>query len=157
MYHTCQKQFSLLCCFDLSKAFDTVWTRGLLHKLATLGVTGVSLQWLTSYLTERRQSVRIGHALSAPLTVHSGVPQGSILGPLLFNVYVNDVASLDHTSLYADDTALHITEPGLLEACDSLQYHINQVVRWMSAWKLCPNVSKTAIFCIPPPPPTTLQ
>ena len=75
-----QKQFSLLCFFDLSKAFDTVWTRGLLHKLAAFGVAGTCLQWLTSYLTERRQSVRIGHALSAPLTVHSGVPQGSILG-----------------------------------------------------------------------------
>ena len=147
-----QKQFSLLCFFDLSKAFDTVWTRGLLHKLAAFGVAGTCLQWLTSYLTERRQSVRIGHALSAPLTVHSGVPQGSILGPLLFIVYVNDLAGLDHTSLYADDTALHIIEPGLLQACDSLQYHINQVVRWMSKWKLRPNVSKTAILCIPPRP-----
>ena len=151
-----QKQFSLLCFFDLSKAFDTVWTRGLLHKLAAFGVAGTCLQWLTSYLTERRQSVRIGHALSAPQTVHSGVPQGSILGPLLFIVYVNDLAGLDHTSLYADDTALHITEPGLLQACDSLQYHINQVVRWMSKWKLRPNVSKTAILCIPPRPSSDL-
>ena len=84
------------------------------------------------------------------------MPQGSILGPLLFIVYVNDLAGLDHTSLYADDTALHITEPGLLQACDSLQYHINQVVRWMSKWKLRPNVSKTAILCIPPRPSSDL-
>ena len=97
-----------LCFFDLAKAFDTVWHRGLLAKLhLVFGVSGPALSWLESYLSSRSQFVSVLSINSDPLPVSSGVPQGSILGPLLFVAYVNDLPSIDPgVSLFADDTTL---------------------------------------------------
>ena len=94
--------------FDLAKAFDTVWFRGLLAKLSAMyKVSGASLAWITDYLTDRTQAVSVEGVLSDPLPVKSGVPQGSILGPLLFLLYTNDLPDcIDGSSLFADDTAL---------------------------------------------------
>ena len=139
-----------MCFFDLSKAFDTVWTRGLLHRIEQFAVGGCCLLWLKSYLTGRSQQVRVGCSLSGTRTVHSGVPQGSILGPLLFLLYVDELARLPGTSLYADDTAVHVTAPRLEQGCGVLQSLINDVINWMEKWKLRPNSSKTAILHIPP-------
>ena len=136
------QQFSLLCFFDLSQAFDSVWTRGLLCKLRAFGLSGNVYNWLTSYLIGRSQCVRVRGHLSRPATVESGVPQGSIVGPLLFAIYVNDLASLPHTYLYADITAPHVSSSSLSAASVTLQTHIDKVVNWMTLWKLKPNASK---------------
>ena len=76
---------------DVSKAFDRVWHTGLIHKLKVLGITGRLLKWLTDYLDNRHQRVVINGVHSDWLIINSGVPQGSILGPLLFLVYINDI------------------------------------------------------------------
>eukprot|EP00117_Sycon_ciliatum_P007452 scpid43917/ scgid10550/ Probable RNA-directed DNA polymerase from transposon BS; Reverse transcriptase len=146
-----QHNFSLVCFFDLSKAFDTVWHRGLLAKVATFNIGGNVLRWLESYLSCRVQQVRVSGSLSQPLEVCSGVPQGSILGPLLFLLYVNDLTRVPNTSLYADDTTLVASELSLPMACNSLQSEIRSVVEWMRLWKLRPNAGKTVILCIPLP------
>ena len=95
---------------DLKNVFDTVEYTILIHKLKTLGVSKVSLAWFQSYLISRFQRTVIGQATFCNRHISVGVPQGSILGPLLFSIYINDLPTcLKHTSvtLFADDTALY--------------------------------------------------
>lgn len=95
---------------DLRKAFDSIDHGLLLRKLAQYGIAGSSLKWFECYLSERRQRVVVGDEFSRWVAVRSGVPQGSILGPLLFNIFVNDLPDVVQTSkimLYADDTTLY--------------------------------------------------
>ena len=93
---------------DLKKAFDSVPHRPLLNTLATLNLTSHLLCWIHSYLSNRSQRVKVSGCLSKPCQVLSGVPQGSILGPLLFLIYVNDITNVSlspqsNLILYADD------------------------------------------------------
>ena len=92
--------------FDLAKAFDTVWHRGLLAKLEHIFlIEDSTLNWITSYLSSQDQVVRVSTVLSEALPITSVVPQGSILGSLLFLLYVNDLPSVvPDVSLFADDT-----------------------------------------------------
>ena len=95
---------------DLSKAFDTVDHQLLLKKLKSLGLDNNSMGWFKSYLSAREQVVSIGNCLSCPKPISVRVPQGSILGPLLFIIYVNDLPQcLRHCEiiLYADDTLIY--------------------------------------------------
>ena len=93
---------------DISKAFDRVWHAGLLLKLEAAGVTGEVLTWFKSYLSHRKQRSVLPAAVSDWLFLNAGVPQGSILGPLLFLLYINDIVLNigSNIRLFADDTSL---------------------------------------------------
>ena len=94
----------------MSKAFDRVWHRGLLYQLKHKGIDETLLQWLASYLSYRKQRVVIPGACSELVAITAGVPQDSILGPLLFLIYINDIVEdiHSHIRLFADDTSLHL-------------------------------------------------
>ena len=94
---------------DFAKAFDKVNHSLLIHKLKHYGVQGYICDWIEDFLSERSQAVVVDGAKSGPVKVRSGVPQGSVLGPCLFLVYINDLPQgiTSRTRLFADDTALH--------------------------------------------------
>ena len=93
---------------DVSKAFDRVWHRGLVSELEAIGIRGTLLEWFKDYLMERKLAVVIKGCISDYARVSAGVPQGSVLGPLLFLIYINDIVTDIEAviNLFADDTSL---------------------------------------------------
>ncbi|KAJ8272727.1 hypothetical protein GJAV_G00092740 [Gymnothorax javanicus] len=133
---------------DFSKAFDTINHRFLIHKLKSYGIGSNLLNLVQSYLTDRTQKVVISGCCSPSSYVPSGVPQGSIIGPLLFDIYVNDVCDVPTHSvplIYADDTKLS-REIITLQDCVLLQNDLDSFYRWCVAWKLLVNVIKTMVI-----------
>ena len=138
-----------LCTFiDLSKAFDTLDHSILIHKLSYYGVSGVSLNWFSSYLNNRLQYTIYSDSCSSTLPLNTGVPQGSILGPLLFLVYINDICSASDDVdmiLYADDTTIIKTlDPSsLVNDIENLNSELSKVHSWLLLNKLSLNIKKT--------------
>ena len=107
---------------DISKAFDRVWHQGILLKLRVAGVSGKLLSWFRSYLSDRRQKVVLPGASSNWNFIFAGVPQGSILGPLLFLLYINDIVKNmgSNIKLFADDTSIFIIVENPISAAQLL-------------------------------------
>ena len=132
---------------DLAKAFDTVDHRILLSKMEHYGIRGVALNWFQNYLTNRKQYVTIDNANSSEAYIKCGVPQGSILGPLLFLIYINDlnyVSKLLNTIMFADDTNLFLTGKSLTELEQQMNTELEIINNWFQTNLLSLNVSKTS-------------
>ena len=130
---------------DLQKAFDTVDHEILLSKLNHYGIRGIANQWFKTYLTNRVQYVSIGDAKSLAKAISHGVPQGSVLGPLLFLLYINDLCNAiksSETYHFADDTHLNFSD-SLESLCRRVNADLKRLNTWLNANKISLNASKT--------------
>ena len=129
---------------DFARAFDSISHSKLITKLTSYGIRGNLLFWIQAFLTDRTQCVLVGSSFSSYRPVRSGVPQGSVLGPVLFNIFINDVTdSFDpdiKAKLFADDIKLYtqITTPS--SVCN-FQTHLDHICSWSALWQL--NISST--------------
>ncbi len=148
--NTLNSHQSVHCLFlDMSKAFDSIPHERLLLKLQLFGVGGSLLLWFRNYLTTRRQRVVLNGIYSNWLPVTSGVPQGSILGPLLFIVYMNDldnVITCDY-KMYADDVTLYHRIVSY-DDCSFLQSNLDSFMQWCSRWQMSLQPHKCEALCI---------
>ena len=153
MYHVfCQaldskKDVRIVFC-DISKAFDRVWFNGLLFKLRTVGIGGNLIKFFQNYLTDRYQSVVLDGQTSSPGRITAGVPQGSVLGPLLFLIYINDLPNniSSNIKLFADDTTLFVEVTDCNESADILNQDLARVKSWADQWLVKFSPEKTKLM-----------
>jgi hypothetical protein len=143
------KKHSIGVFIDLSKAFDTIDHNVLIQKLARYGIRGIALDWIKSYLSNRTQYVSINCNDSKLLPIKCGVPQGSILGPLLFIIYINDIVNsskLANFIMFADDTNLFFKHKDLNILLSTINEELSKISRWFKLNKLALNIKKKLII-----------
>ena len=135
---------------DVSKAFDRVWHSGVLNKLRCMGIEGRLFEWLCDYLSDRKIRVVINGQKSEWLRPNAGVPQGSILGPLLFLVFINDITENieSNINLFADDTSLMEIIENYVESYAKLNRDLDRLSTWANKWLVTFNATKTVYIKI---------
>ena len=139
-------EFVLGVLLDLSKAFDTVNHDIMISKLEYYGIRGIALEWFKNYLTDRKQRVLYNKILSSETVISCGVPKGSILGRLMFLLYVNDLANVSEnlfTIMFADDTNVFVSGNNEDSICTIMNENLKLLYDWLNANKLSLNVKKT--------------
>ena len=146
-------EFTIAVLIDFRKAFDTVDHKILLDKLYHYGIRGIALEWFKSYLSNRQQQVSYNGVSSKYQSVNCGVPQGSILGPLLFILYINDLSSASKilkSILFADDTTLIDSHKDLTTLVNRFNEELKHIVNWLNANRLSLNIDKTNFMVFRP-------
>ena len=136
---------------DLSKAFHTIDHDLMLNKLISLGFSDTAVIWFKAYLTNRSQSVYVNGVVSDPQSIPFGIPQGSILGPLLFIIYINDLPSVVTNcdiQLYADDTLLFYNSSSIEDIESCLSADLSNVISWLDSNFLFLNYTKTKVMLL---------
>ena len=145
-----EKKISLIVLLDMSKAFDSIQHERLLMKLHKIGISTTAWTWFESCLSKRSQFVRIENAISDPLPLNFGVPQGSILGPVLFTVYVNNLLSVPKhckSSGYVDDTkVLSLPPRDITDASNAFIQDLLEIFHWYCENSLLINPDKTNVM-----------
>ena len=133
---------------DISKAFDKVWHEGLIYKLQQNGISGELLNILVDFLNNRKQRVVLNGQTSNWIDVKAGVPQGSIMGPLLFLIYINDLPEglITNAKLFADDTSLFSVVRDIAASTEELNNDLRNISKWAYQWKMVfdPDLTKQA-------------
>ena len=133
---------------DFQKAFDTVNHKILLKKLEHYGVRGHTLKWFTSYLAGRKQYTTVSNIDSQLKDISYGVPQGSVLGPLLFLIYINDLnraITYSYIRHFADDTNILYRDKSLRKINQRINFDLKNIVKWLRANRIALNTNKTEI------------
>jgi len=139
---------------DISRAFDRVWHKGLLSKLMALGIGGSVYRWIRSFLHNRSIKVIINGQQSTVSYINAGVPQGSVIGPTLFLIYINDLIDCvkNQVHLFADDTTLSAIIPNGMESktqvINSFQSDLRAIEEWAEKWLVNFNAKKTQLMTI---------
>ena len=146
-----KKVFSCFLFCDFSKAFDKVWHRGLIHKMNSYGIKGPLIKWFENYLYQRKQKVINKATSSTVCEVSAGVPQGSVLGPLLFLIYINDIGEklLFLGRLFADDTSLGYSSQNVVEIENVINHDLCELNTWSTKWLLSFNPDKLRVCYFP--------
>ena len=137
------KEVRVIFC-DISKAFDRVWHKGLLYKHYSVGISEPLPRWFTDFLDKKKQCVVLPRTVSSWTSIKAGVPQGSILGPLLFLVYINDIVENIHSSirLFADDTNLYIIVDDPIDSANQFNNDLQMIHLWAKTWLVTFNPAK---------------
>ena len=139
---------------DFSRAFDTLSHNILLIKLYHYGFRGKTFDWIENYLTNRKQFVQYNDRVSKLANIVNGVPQGSILGPLLFILYVNDIYQVSNyfnCILYADDTTLLASGANPVDMIQNVNDELQNIGKWITINKLSVNISKYSYMVMSTP------
>ena len=145
------RQSTLGVFLDLSKAFDTIDHNILLQKMEFYGIRGIAHAWIKSYLSNRTQFVQYKNSSSNTMNVHCGIPQGSILGPLLFIIYINDLPDClleSHGILFADVTTVYQSSKNIKSLYTSMNADLGRLADWFQSNKLSLNVNKSTCMLI---------
>lgn len=151
-YKSLENNHVILAVFlDFRRAFETINRELLLCKLEKIGLTGEVLNWFKSYLNSRTQNVKFRNSISKKLQTIHGVPQGTVLGPILFNLYINDIVKyVKHCkiSMFADDTMIYIAGDDLPTMFNSMNYDLSVISKWLGDNSLSLNVGKSKYMLI---------
>ena len=145
-----EHELTTACFIDLQKCFDTIDHKILLEKLKMYGFSGNSYSWFENYLIHRKQCVKVNNKLSCFLDIVMGIPQGSILGPILFLLFINDLPNSvfkSQCNLFADDTIVYSQANSIDEAESILQHDIDNIIKWFNNNRLHVNTSKSSSMC----------
>jgi hypothetical protein len=133
--------------FDISKAFDKLWRAGIFYKLYKMNISPILVKWVEAFLANRSFNVKVGDTKSSSGKVETGVPQGSVLGPLLFLIFINDIPKAQslnraYTSLFADDltTMFIYDKPGKINKI--ISRYLTELETWLNNWRLDMSASK---------------
>ena len=144
----CNKQSTLALFLDITKAYDMVNTEGLLIKLHQIGIQGRAFLWIKEFLCNRCHQVQVNTSLSSFKKSENGVPQGSVISPLLFNIMINDIPlpANSNNSLFADDIAIWEPRKNVKQANKNLQKHLDKIIEWSAQWGIQFSAPKTKLI-----------
>ncbi|GFY04577.1 probable RNA-directed DNA polymerase from transposon BS [Trichonephila clavipes] len=144
-----RKEYFILVALDIKAAYDSVWPNGLISKLNKVGYSGRLLRWIQNFLHQRTIQIKWRNIFSKIVTNNYGVPQGSILSPFLFMIYMSDIFEIQHDShllVYADDIFLYNSGTNWNKTIGEMQESLNKISVWCKKWKLSTSPEKSSLL-----------